>query len=578
MIFQVVNQAGEAEAKTTIAEFHITFSSKNPITILDPAQFKLFTEPGEPKGPKFDTDKDGMPDLWEQQYGLDFLNPADAAEDPDNDGLTNLDEYLAGTDPFNTDSDGDGYDDGFEKTFGRDPTSPAVSPFDDVNEDNPYYESIMNFFQRGILSGIPAGNRLQFGFNEPIERAEFAKVMLDTFCIVPRPQAYQSPGVFTDIPFSDLGNPWYFAPTKEAYFQGFITGYRGLIDQYTGRTPFAPEETITLAEAVKIILEALEREGIITLDKVPVTTPYYAAFMQVARDLEPYSTGRAELKSTFLLTAEEAAQPERDLNRGEFIKLADRVLTAYDCSLLDSDGDGMPDFWEKQQGLDPLTDDADGDPDGDGLTNLQEFKYGTDPLEADTDGGGVKDGEEVLKRQTNPLDPADDLPDSDGDGLTDVDETNKYGTDPFKADTDGGGVNDGDEVLINATNPNNALDDIDTDGDGLGDGEERLIYKTDYLNPDTDGGGVKDGAEVWRGTDPLDPADDLIDPKENLADGLYVIPAECFSCPCPAAIDHTADLIPGDRILAIISNNNNSQIFSQSNLVTITEVLDLSAP
>lgn len=578
MIFQVVNQAGEAEAKTTIAEFHITFSSKNPITILDPAQFKLFTEPDEPKGPKFDTDKDGMPDLWEQQYGLDFLNPADAAEDPDNDGLTNLDEYLAGTDPFNTDSDGDGYDDGFEKTFGRDPTSPAVSPFDDVNEDNPYYESIMNFFQRGILSGIPAGNRLQFGFNEPIERAEFAKVMLDTFCIVPRPQAYQSPGVFTDIPFSDLGNPWYFAPTKEAYFQGFITGYRGLIDQYTGRTPFAPEETITLAEAVKIILEALEREGIITLDKVPVTTPYYAAFMQVARDLEPYSTGRAELKSTFLLTAEEAAQPERDLNRGEFIKLADRVLTAYDCSLLDSDGDGMPDFWEEQQGLDPLTDDADGDPDGDGLTNLQEFKYGTDPLEADTDGGGVKDGEEVLKRQTNPLDPADDLPDSDGDGLTDVDETNKYGTDPFKADTDGGGVNDGDEVLINATNPNNALDDIDTDGDGLGDGEERLIYKTDYLNPDTDGGGVKDGAEVWRGTDPLDPADDLIDPKENLADGLYVIPAECFSCPCPAAIDHTADLIPGDRILAIISNNNNSQIFSQSNLVTITEVLDLSAP
>jgi hypothetical protein len=576
MIFQVVYQEAETTAKTVIAEFHVTFSSTSPITILDPAQFKLFTASGEQKGPKFDTDKDGIPDLWEQQYGLDFQNPADATEDPDADGLTNLDEYLAGSDPWKADSDGDGYDDGFEKIFGKDPNAPATSPFGDVGEDNPYYDSIMNFFQRGILAGIPSGNRVEFGFAEPIERAEFAKVMLDTFCIVPRPEAYQSPGVFTDIPFSELGNPWYFAPTKEAYFQGFITGYRGLIDKATGRTPFAPEETISLAEAVKIILEALEREGVISLDKVPVTEPYYAAFMQVARDLTPYSSGKVELKSVFLLTADEVNDPERQLTRGEFIKLADRVLTAYDCSLLDNDGDGLPDFWEKQKGLDPLLDDSDGDPDGDGLTNSQEHRYGTDPNDADTDGGGVKDGEEVLRRQTNPLDPADDLQDRDGDGLTDLDESNKYGTDPNEADTDGGGVNDGDEVLENGTNPNNALDDRDTDGDGLGDGEEQQIVKSNYLDPDTDDGGVQDGAEVYRGTDPLDPADDLIDPKENLADGLYVIPAECFSCPCPAAIDHTADLIPGDRIVGVISSNDNQQIFSQSNLVTIEEIVDLS--
>ena len=45
-----------------------------------------------------DTDGDGMPDEWEQTHGLDkFVN--DAALDPDQDGFTNLQEYLAGTDP-----------------------------------------------------------------------------------------------------------------------------------------------------------------------------------------------------------------------------------------------------------------------------------------------------------------------------------------------------------------------------------------------------------------------------------------------------------------------------------------------
>jgi len=55
----------------------------------------------------------------------------------------------------------------------------------------------------------------------------------------------------------------------------------------------------------------------------------------------------------------------------------------------DFDEDGLPDWWEKQYGLDPLdaTGDngADGDPDGDGWTNLEEFINGTNPKE--TDGG-----------------------------------------------------------------------------------------------------------------------------------------------------------------------------------------------
>ncbi|MGA1820555.1 MAG: Ig-like domain-containing protein, partial [Thermoplasmatota archaeon] len=40
---------------------------------------------------------------------------------------------------------------------------------------------------------------------------------------------------------------------------------------------------------------------------------------------------------------------------------------------LDSDGDGVPDWWEYKWDLDPFTFDSDKDPDGDGFTNLEEF-------------------------------------------------------------------------------------------------------------------------------------------------------------------------------------------------------------
>jgi len=46
-----------------------------------------------------DDDADGMPDSWETANGLDPTDPTDATGDPDADGLTNLDEYLGGTDP-----------------------------------------------------------------------------------------------------------------------------------------------------------------------------------------------------------------------------------------------------------------------------------------------------------------------------------------------------------------------------------------------------------------------------------------------------------------------------------------------
>jgi hypothetical protein len=46
-----------------------------------------------------DSDGDGLPDDWEIAHQLNPNSPDDAAIDSDGDGLTNLQEYQAGTDP-----------------------------------------------------------------------------------------------------------------------------------------------------------------------------------------------------------------------------------------------------------------------------------------------------------------------------------------------------------------------------------------------------------------------------------------------------------------------------------------------
>jgi len=113
----------------------------------------------------------------------------------------------------------------------------------------------------------------------------------------------------------------------------------------------------------------------------------------------------------------------------------------------DSDGDGLPDWWEVANGLDPYdaTGDngADGDPDGDGLSNLYEYLAGTDPHNPDTGNTGISDYDK----------------DSDGDGIPNGIEQDVYHTNPGNwlpgmdgRDTDDDGVSDGQEVL-NSTKP-----------------------------------------------------------------------------------------------------------------------------
>lgn len=75
-----------------------------------------------------DGDNDGMPDFWENANGLKPADASDAPLDPDNDKLSNLQEFRNSTDPHNPDTDGDSYDDGQEVSSGTDPNDPLSMP------------------------------------------------------------------------------------------------------------------------------------------------------------------------------------------------------------------------------------------------------------------------------------------------------------------------------------------------------------------------------------------------------------------------------------------------------------------
>lgn len=261
--------------------------------------------------------------------------------------------------------------------------------FEDLSTDDALYTDIANLVERGILEGYDVGGKRYFYPDQAINRAEFTKIILSILCIVPREEAYVLPATFTDILDAAL---WYFPYTKEAFLLDLITGYLGEVNS-AGISPFKPDNTITRAEATKIVLEALNEEEIITLPDNLTGVPWYAPYLEIAQDLTPYMNADVTAgTSNFILTADEAADPSHEMTRYEFVEMSVRVLQAYNCFDLDSDGDGLVNYDE-------------------------ESIYGTDPYNPDTDAGGVDDGTEV-GRSTDPLDSTDDFGEGTLEGAT----------------------------------------------------------------------------------------------------------------------------------------------------------------
>ena len=211
----------------------------------------------------------------------------------------------------------------------------------------------------------------------------------------------------------------------------------------------------------------------------------------------------------------------------------------------DSDNDQLPDGWEWQYGLDPLSasnnDGAIGDPDGDGFSNLQEYNY-KQPSNWDLsststvlDNGvwwngtvPVKDWDEENAMQYNQLACGD--AGSDGTGsiiLCDEDPVGNICTDGFDNDKDG--------MVDSADNDFDGDADCssnDDDGDGVAD--------EDVNGWDTDGDGMPDGWEASNGLDATSPSNADGANGDPDGDGLinlyeYINPSWTTTCggqPC----------------------------------------------
>ena len=134
-------------------------------------------------------------------------------------------------------------------------------------------------------------------------------------------------------------------------------------------------------------------------------------FISLNDDTDPYPDGGR------------LTQPGVGANFTDLTPGSDRAfhLNLVAANVADMDGDGLPDDWETEHGLDPddngdnpnnngVPGDPDngpaGDPDMDNVDNLTEFTHGSDPQDADSDDDGFDDGVEIAAG-SDPADPAD---------------------------------------------------------------------------------------------------------------------------------------------------------------------------
>ncbi len=373
---------------------------------------------------------------------------APTVADTDGDGLDDVDEPGAGTDPNNPDTDGDGLLDGQEVAdTGTDPT--------DADTDND-----------GIVDGIEVVDTGTDPLNpdtdgDGLRDGEETEIQTD-----PLNEDTDGDGFGDGVEVNDLGSD-----------------------------PLDPNDPGTDAETTTTTTTTLALDP--DLDGDQLTASQEDEFGTDPDDPDTDDDGLGD--------GDEVARGTDPLDEdtdGDGIGDGDEVLELDSDPLdpndpgIDSDGDGLPDNVEDDIGTDP----NDPDTDDDGIDDKQELDRGTDPLDpsdpgVDSDDDRFADAEEIAFG-TDPFDP-----DTDDDGLLDGDEVDA-GLNPLDPDTDNDGISDGDEVAI-GTDPTNP----DSDGDGLTDGDEDTLG-TDPNDADTDNDGFSDGEEVNQlGTDPLDPND-----------------------------------------------------------------------
>ena len=378
------------------------------------------TYPNDP-----DSDDDGIPDGWEVYYNFNPLLPSDADNDDDGDGYdsnrdtyvnseekhTNYEEYLAGTNPWEYDSDGDKMSDGWELFYGLNPLISADAWYDsdedgwdsNFNLELEYDERYFNYMEF-------------FNDTNPLVKDTDGDTMHDGWEVYFGLEPLRPSDNFEDKEGDLLVNVY-------EYNNSLVnTGWVDNDGIFTTRPDYNDTDEDTISDNDELFNYLTDPTSNDTDgDGMPDG-------WEIKYGLNPISALDAnqdldndgwDFDRNFNITSD-----ERFTNLEEY-------LNGTNPSNNDTDGDGMPDGWEAHYNLNPTdSSDADQDFDGDGYdinrdgfvlssekyTNIEEFKNNTAPNNNDTDSDGMWDGWEVYYNM-NPLDAYDSTVDHDEDGF-----------------------------------------------------------------------------------------------------------------------------------------------------------------
>lgn len=132
------------------------------------------------------------------------------------------------------------------------PSLSILMGFIDVPADHPYYDAINDLASRGIITGKPDG---RFYPDDPVMRQQFAKMIVRTM-MLPAPPTITCP--FPDVldPDPTSSDPWY--PGKYVATCALHRITLGKTDPVSGRTIFAPYESIQRFQVLTMVVRALD--------------------------------------------------------------------------------------------------------------------------------------------------------------------------------------------------------------------------------------------------------------------------------------------------------------------------------
>jgi uncharacterized repeat protein (TIGR01451 family) len=448
----------------------------------------------------------------------------DLTGDSDGDGLTDLQEMTAGTNPNDADSDDDGVIDGQEPLFDQDSDGDGLINALDPDSDN---DGLFDGTELGITTPNAATN-LAFGTFVPDADPTTTTDPLD-----PDPDDGGVSDGAEDTNLNGKLDPGELDPTAghgaddATLIDSDGDGLSDATETFIGTNPNDADS---------------DDDGVIDGAEANPTADTDGDGLINALDPDSDNDGLFDGTEAGITTPD----ADTDVAKGFFVPDADPTTTTSPVDPDSDDGgvsdgnedtnhNGKVDAGERDPTAGHGGDDLTGDSDGDGLSDAEEGAIGTDPNDADSDDDGALDGAEPSPGidsdgdgLINALDP-----DSDNDGLPDGTElgldcsnpaTDKSKnhctpdsdqggttTNPLDKDTDDGGVSDGSED----SNHNGAIDAGETDPT-LGHGAD------DNQNVDTDGDGLTDNFEDSIGTNPNDADSD----DDGVIDGNEPNPAD----------------------------------------------------